>query len=117
MDRKQPVINGDGLQTRDYVFVEDVTAANVLALETTGTGAFNIGTSIETDVNSIFELVNKNFGADWDQVHGPTRAGEQTTSSLSYQKAMQILSWEPKTKLAEGIKKTVEWFKSHPERV
>ena len=117
LDRKQPVINGDGLQTRDYVFVEDVTAANVLALETTGTGAFNIGTSIETSVNSIFELVNKNFGTDWKQVHGPARAGEQTTSSLSYQKAKQVLKWEPKIKLAEGIKKTVEWFKSHPERV
>jgi len=117
LEKKQPVINGDGLQTRDYVFVEDVAAANVLALKTTETGAFNIGTSVETDVNSIFELVNKNFGTDWNQVHGPARAGEQTTSSLSYQKARQILNWEPKIKLAEGIKKTVEWFKSHPERV
>lgn len=117
LERKQPVINGDGLQTRDYVFVEDVAAANVLALNTSEVGAFNIGTSVETDVNSIFELVNKNFGADWKQVHGPARAGEQTTSSLSYQKAKQALNWQPKIKLAEGIKKTVEWFKSHPERV
>ncbi|MBI5357013.1 SDR family NAD(P)-dependent oxidoreductase [Candidatus Collierbacteria bacterium] len=117
LEKKQPVINGDGLQTRDYVFVEDVAAANLLTLNILETGAFNIGTSVETDVNSIFELVNKNFGADWKQVHGPARAGEQTTSSLSYQRARQILNWEPKIKLAEGIKKTVDWFKSHPERV
>lgn len=117
LERMQPVINGDGLQTRDYVFVEDVAAANVLALNTPEIGAFNIGTSIETDVNSIFELVNKNFGADWKQAHGPVREGEQTTSSLSYQKAKQVLNWQPKIKLADGIKKTVEWFKSHPERV
>lgn len=117
LERKQPVINGDGLQTRDYVFVEDVAAANVLALKTPEAGAFNIGTSIETDVNLIFELVNKNFGADWKQVHGPSRAGEQTTSSLSYQKARQILNWQPKIKLADGIRKTVDWFRSHPERV
>lgn len=117
LEKKQPVINGDGLQTRDYVFVEDVAAANVLALNTPEAGVFNIGTSIETDVNSIFELANKNFGADWKQVHGPARAGEQTTSSLSYQKAKQVLNWQPKVKLAEGIKKTVEWFRSHPERV
>ena len=111
------MINGDGLQTRDYVFVEDVAAANVLALETSKTGAFNIGTSIETDVNLIFELVNKNFGTDWKQVHGPSRPGEQTISSLSYKKAKQILNWQPKIKLEDGIKKTVEWFKLHPERV
>lgn len=117
LERKQPVINGDGLQTRDYVFVEDVAAANVLALNTPEVGSFNIGTSIETDVNSIFELVNKNFGADWKQAHGPVREGEQTTSSLSYQKAKHVINWQPKVKLADGIKKTVEWFKSHPERV
>lgn len=117
LEKKQPVINGDGLQTRDYVFVEDVAAANVLALDASEPGAFNIGTSVETDVNSIFKLVNKNFGTGWKQVHGPARAGEQTTSSLSYQKAKQVLSWQPKIKLSQGIKKTVEWFKSHPERV
>lgn len=117
LENKQPVINGDGKQTRDYVFVEDVAAANVLVLNTTEVGAYNIGTSVETDVNSIFELVNKNFGADWKQVHGQARAGEQTTSSLSYQKAKQVLNWQPKVKLAEGIKQTVEWFKSHPKRV
>lgn len=117
LGRKQPVINGDGLQTRDYVFVEDVARANILALETPEAGAFNIGTSIETDVNSIFELVSKNFGADWKQVHGPSRPGEQTTSSLSFKKAKQILNWEPKIKLEDGIKKTVEWFKKNPERV
>lgn len=117
LEKKQPVINGDGLQTRDYVFVEDVAAANILALDAPESEAYNIGTSVETDVNSIFELVNKNFGTGWKQVHGPARAGEQTTSSLSYKKARQVLSWQPKIKLSQGIKKTVEWFKSHPERV
>ena len=117
LERKQPVINGDGSQTRDYVFVEDVAEANVLALETSEVGVFNIGTSIETDVNSIFELVSNNFGADWKQVHGPSRAGEQITSSLSFKKAKQILNWQPKIKLEDGIKKTVEWFKNNPSRV
>ena len=117
LERKQPVINGDGLQTRDYVFVEDVADANVLALETSEAGVFNIGTSIEVNVNSIFELVSNNFGTDWKQVHGPSRPGEQTTSSLSFKKAKQILNWQPKIKLEDGIKKTVEWFKNNPERV
>jgi len=97
--------------------VEDVADANVLALETSEAGVFNIGTSIEVNVNSIFELVSNNFGTDWKQVHGPSRPGEQTTSSLSFKKAKQILNWQPKIKLEDGIKKTVEWFKNNPERV
>lgn len=114
---EQPIINGDGMQTRDYVFVEDVVRANLLATEKDISGAFNIGTAIETDVNEIFRLVNEAFGADWKEVHGPPRPGEQKTSSLSYQKAKDILGWEPTVKIEEGIKKTVDWFKEHSERV
>lgn len=114
---KQPVINGDGTQTRDYVFVDDVVRANMLATTKDIQGAFNIGTSIETDVNEIFRLVNEAFGTDWKEAHGPPRPGEQKTSSLSFQKAKEILGWEPSVKIEEGIRQTVEWFKTHPERV
>jgi UDP-glucose 4-epimerase len=117
LENKQPVINGDGKQTRDYVFVEDVAKANALALQYNKSGVFNIGTGIETDVNEIFRLMNREFGADWREVHGPPRPGEQGTSSLSFEKARKELGWEPKVKLAEGIKITVKWFKNNPERV
>lgn len=117
IENTQPIINGDGKQTRDYVYVEDVARANILATEKDVSGAFNIGTSIETDVNEIFRLVNEAFGSDWKEVHGPPRAGEQKTSSLSYQKAKDILGWKQTVTIAEGIKKTVEWFKKNPERV
>lgn len=117
LQNQQPVINGNGKQTRDYVCVFDVVKANILALEKEITGFFNIGTGIETDVNGIFKLVNESFGTDWQEIHGPPRPGEQQISSLSYQKAHDILNWRPKIKLADGIKMTVEWFKKHPERV
>lgn len=113
----QPVINGDGRQTRDYVFVDDVVRANLLATEKDISGSFNIGTGIETNVNEIFRLVIEAFGTEWREVHGPPRPGEQQTSSVSFDKAKRMLGWEPKVKLAEGIKMTVEWFKKHPERV
>lgn len=117
LGNKQPVINGDGKQTRDYVFVSDVAAANMLALKNKAGGIFNIGTAVETDVNEIFRLVNREFGTDWREVYGPPRPGEQQTSSLSFEKARKTLGWEPRVKLAEGIKMTVEWFKNNPERV
>lgn len=115
--KDQPIINGDGTQTRDYVYVDDIVRANMLATEKDVTGAFNIGTKRETDVNDIFRLVNDAFGTDWKEVHGPPRPGEQKTSLLSYQKAKDTLGWEPNVSIEKGIKKTVRWFKLHPERV
>jgi UDP-glucose 4-epimerase len=98
--QQQPVINGDGKQTRDYVFVGDVASANLLALQKRPSGEFNIGTSIETDVNEIYALVREAAGASIDASHGPARAGEQQTSSLDYTKARDILGWEPQIALA-----------------
>ena len=117
LNDKQPVINGDGKQTRDYVYVSDVVNANLLALNNRNFGAFNIGTKVETDVNEIFSSVNKYFGSEWKEIHGPPRPGEQKTSSLNWQKAERELEWQPKIKLFEGIKMTVEWFEKNPERV
>lgn len=117
LENRQPVINGDGEQTRDYVYVDDVVEANMLALNADTSGFFNIGTGIETDVNRIFQLVNKHFGTSWQEVHGLARAGEQKTSSLLCREAEKTLGWKPKVGLEEGIKMTVEWFKEHPERV
>ena len=117
LGNKQPVVNGDGRQTRDYVYVEDVAAANELVPAREAGGIFNIGTGIETDVNEIFRLVNREFGSDFREVHGPPRPGEQEISCLSFDSAKRELGWEPKVELAEGIKMTVEWFKKNPKRV
>lgn len=117
LENKQPVINGDGKQTRDYVYVADVVRANVAALTAGASGEFNIGTRVETDVNQIFRLVADAFESDVKAVHGSPRPGEQETSSLDYSKAKEALSWEPTVKLEDGIKRTVDWFKSNPERV
>lgn len=117
LEEKQPVINGDGEQTRDYVYVSDVVGANLLALNSTVSGAYNIGTNTEADVNEVFRLVNRSFNASWQAVHGPPRPGEQRTSRLSYEKAANILGWKPTVLLEEGIARTVEWFKKNPDKV
>ncbi|MCL5069967.1 MAG: NAD-dependent epimerase/dehydratase family protein [Actinobacteria bacterium] len=108
----QPVINGDGLQTRDYVFVKDVARANLSAIRSEVTGEINIGTSIETNVNDIFNILKKASGRmDLKEVHGPAKDGEQKRSVLSYKKAFEILGWKPEVKIKEGLSETFDWFK------
>ncbi|MDD3888165.1 MAG: GDP-mannose 4,6-dehydratase [Patescibacteria group bacterium] len=109
---KQPVINGDGSHTRDYVYVDDVVKANVLALESDFVGELNIGTKTETSTNEVFDKLVAELGLDLQKEYGPERIGEQVTSSLDYSKAQEILGWEPTVSFDEGVKKTVEWFKN-----
>ncbi|MHB1697973.1 MAG: NAD-dependent epimerase/dehydratase family protein [bacterium] len=108
---EQPVINGDGNQTRDYVYVEDIVEANILAFENLDkTGIYNVGTSVEISVNDLFKEINKNFDNKYKEVHGQAKLGEQKTSCLSYEKINKDMGFIPKTNFSEGIKKTYEWF-------
>jgi UDP-glucose 4-epimerase len=108
---KKTIINGDGKQTRDFVFVEDVVESNVLALEYPKTDIFNIGTGIETDINCIFRTLNEKIGLEQKELHGPAKLGEQQRSVLECSKAKRLLKWRPKYNLEEGIAKTVEYYK------
>lgn len=103
-------INGDGKQTRDFVFVEDVARANLLATESEVTGPFNIGTGVETSINDLTELMANSIKVTEDIPHGAAKTGEQLRSCLSYQKAQTELGWKPQVSLEQGIKKTAEYF-------
>jgi len=106
----QPLINGDGLQTRDYVYVEDVAEANVLALNSKTSGPFNIGTGIEKNVNELFGNLLRISGKSVREVHGPPKPGEQRRSVLNCAKAQAHLGWTPKVSFENGLRKTVEYF-------
>lgn len=117
----QPVINGDGKQTRDYVFVGDVARANVAALRVDYTGPLNIGTGIETDVNQLFQHIRALTNSTVPELHGPAKPGEQRRSVLAWFRAAEILRWRPETDLEEGLRQTVRYFhtrqnghESHP---
>jgi len=112
----QPIINGDGNQTRDYVFVDDVVKANLLALKYNDSGIFNIGTGIETDVNQLFAQLRELTEAKCKEVHGPPKKGEQQRSVLDYSYAKKVFGWEPSISLREGLRRTVEYFRNHQER-
>lgn len=102
------VINGDGLQTRDYVYVGDVAEAAFRALERPHvTGPINIGTGIETTVVELFETLRAAFGGQGECRHGPARPGEQRRSLLDASRARQLLDWTPRVPLDEGLRRTV----------
>ena len=107
----QALINGDGKQTRDYVYVGDVVQANLKALEYPQNDAFNVGTGIETDVNRVFGILNRLTGGRVQENHGPAKPGEQRRSVVSYKRAKMKMNWEPKVALEQGLKLTAEFFK------
>lgn len=111
LEEKQPVINGDGDQTRDFIYVSDVARANLMALEQKFNQCFNIGTGHEITINTIFNVLNKFTGGKSKQVHGPPQEGEQRRSCISPQLAKEYMGWSPEVSLEEGLSLTVDYFK------
>ncbi len=108
---EQPVIYGDGKQTRDYTYVGDIVEANILAMQSEKVGAYNIGTGIETDVNALSRMIKDRLLYKDEIIHGKEKKGEVKRSCLDYSLAKKVLGWEPKVQLEDGIRKTVEWFR------
>jgi len=108
---EKPVIFGDGTQTRDYIYIEDVVEANVLALNGKE-GVYNIGTGKETSVNELIEVFSKVLGREIKPEYVPPRIGEVSRISLDADMAKKELSFVPKYSLEEGIRKTIEWYKN-----
>ena len=111
---ENPTINGDGLQTRDYVYVGDVVGINLRAIDSSFTGLLNVGTGKETTVVELFNILKKVSGKDSiEEVHGPAKEGEQKRSQLSCEMAKKVLGWQPKVSIEEGLKLTYGWFKKN----
>ena len=108
----QPLINGDGKQTRDYVFVGDVVRANVLALDHDEWNIYNVGTGLETDVNALFHHIRTKSGSSCEEKHGEAKVGEQLRSVLTYGKIESQLGWRPEVSIEEGLGRTVDHFRT-----
>lgn len=108
LEGKQPVINGPGTNTRDYVYVGDVARANVAALTYGENGIFNIGTNTEVSANEVFQDVVKALKVDVPEEHGAARPGEQVQSRLDYSLATDKLGWRPLTSWEEGMVLTAQ---------
>jgi UDP-glucose 4-epimerase len=107
LDGQKPTVFGDGLQTRDYVYVGDVVAANLAAAESEATGPFNIGTGRQTTVIDIVEALAEISGRDFKAELAPDRPGEVRHIALDFARAREQLGYEPKVDLREGLERTL----------
>jgi UDP-glucose 4-epimerase len=111
----QPTINGDGKQTRDYVYVGDVVRANLAVLGLPGFRTYNVGTAVETDVNELFEQIRTAIGGGPPADHGPAQAGEQLRSCITSGLIESELGLRIGTPFDQGIQITADWFKAQAE--
>ena len=103
-----PHIFGDGLQTRDYVYVGDVVLAALAALERPG-GVFNVGTGSETSVVKLFDACRRVTGVEISAELAPARPGELQRSALDPSLAQRELGFTARTQLESGLRSTWEW--------
>jgi UDP-glucose 4-epimerase len=103
------IINGDGTQQRDFLYVEDVARANVLAMEA-GQGIYNLGTGIPTDINTIFRELARLTEYEHPERHGPAKQGEAYAVYLDAHLAGSELGWKPSVALSDGLARTVDYF-------
>jgi UDP-glucose 4-epimerase len=106
-----PAIYGDGNQTRDYVFIDDVVHAFVQAIDRGSGKLVNIGTGLETSVNGLYRLLADIIGFDGEPQHGPLPPGELRRIALDISAASSVLAWKPWTHLEDGLAETVAFLK------
>jgi len=116
LEGKRPRIFGDGSQVRDYLYVDDVVEANVLAL-TRGSGeTLNLGTGVGTSVLDIVREINAALGTRLEPIHEAARPGEIQRIYLDASRAKQVLEWSPRVSFPDGLRLTVSWFREQLQR-
>lgn len=117
LDGRPPVIRGDGEQTRDFVFVLDIVAANLAALRSTRSGAVNVGTGRETSVNTVVHTLAQLHGGTLPPQRDPATPGEVRRGCLDTRRAREWLDWQARTRIEEGLRQTWDWFAAQPAEV
>lgn len=110
LSHERPIINGNGRQTRDFIFVDDVVEANLAAMGQEVQGIYNVGSGQETSINDLFRMLVDLTKATCKEVHGPVKKGEQMRSVVDATKIRQEVGWESKVDLYEGLRRTVGFF-------
>lgn len=117
MDDKPPTIFGDGEQTRDFTFIENVVQANVKAMLTTNDKAwgeaYNIGVSDRTSLNQLFEILKKKSKKSFSPTYGNARTGDVRDSLADINKARNLFDYTPQITIQEGLEQTWNWFESN----
>jgi nucleoside-diphosphate-sugar epimerase len=118
LEEQQPVIYGDGEQTRDFTFVDNAVQANLLACEapTASGGVFNVGTGSRVSLNQTLEYLRRISGKKLQAKYDPPRDGDIRDSQADISRARQVLGYEPTVMFEEGLERTFEWYRTHHEK-
>lgn len=106
-----PVIFGDGSQTRDFVYVDDVVSANLRALDRGAGEILNIGSGVQVSVNELYERFKQVTALPIDAVYAGPRPGDIVHSVFDVSRASEVLGWRPQWVLDDGLRKTIEYYK------
>ncbi|MBL8880497.1 MAG: SDR family oxidoreductase [Phycisphaerales bacterium] len=110
---ERPIIFGDGEQSRDFCFIDNVVQANMLAAEAPGVQGetVNIACGQQTTLNQIVEMLNKLLGTSLSPEHQEPRAGDVKHSLADLREAKRVIGYEPKIFFAEGLERAIDWYK------
>ena len=112
LNNEEPIIFGDGEQTRDYIFVKDVVSALIKASSIDENHFLNIGTGVETSVNDLANSMKIQFKSEINPIYKPAREGELNRSVLNNTKAKKELNWKPEYSLDDGMKQVFKWLQN-----
>ena len=112
LDGGQPIINGTGKQTRDFVYVDDVVESIMVTIGEDIQGIFNVGTGQESTVNECYGIIKELTNSSCKDLYGAAKKGEQFRSVVDVRRLREGFDWEPQVSLPEGLKMTVEFFKA-----
>ena len=111
IDGQPSTINGSGMQTRDFVYIDDVVAANMAASDAGWQGEYNVGTGVETSVNELYASLASIAGSDVPAAHGPAKEGEQLRSVLDGSRLRKLAALPERTSLRDGLATTFTWLR------
>lgn len=111
LDGGQPIVNGTGKQTRDFVYVDDVVEAILVTMGEDVQGVFNVGTGQETTINECYGIIKNLTTCQCKDLYGAAKKGEQFRSVLDVTKLREVFGWDPQVTLQEGLTRTVDYFR------
>lgn len=116
---ESPIVFGDGLQSRDFTYIDNVVHANLLAMtaERAAGEVFNVGVGDRIDLNTLIQTIREVIGCEAETEYAPERAGDVKHSLASIDKARDLLGFEPVVSLAEGLQRTISWYKEKQQEV
>ena len=110
LNNKPPVIFGDGLQTRDFTYIQDVVNANILAMESKAIGVFNASSGKQITINQLAKIITEKIGEDYQPVYNDPRPGDILHSYADITKAKKEIGYTPSFDIKNGLMATIKWF-------